>query len=78
MHLTPNQIVIFQNNDDLNEFINKKILKSSKTIIINGSGVDLQNFSNFEEPLGTPIVCFAARLIKDKEVIRIYLSSSFN
>ena len=71
----PNQIVIFQNNDDLNEFINKKILKSSKTIIINGSGVDLQNFSNFEEPLGTPIVCFAARLIKDKGVFE-YISAA--
>ena len=71
----PNQIVIFQNKDDLNEFINKKILKSSKTIIINGSGVDLQNFSNFEEPLGTPIVCFAARLIKDKGVFE-YISAA--
>lgn len=64
----PNQMVIFQNKDDLNKFTNKKILKSSKSIIINGSGVELQNFSNFEEPLGTPIVCFAARLIKDKGV----------
>ena len=71
----PNQIVIFQNKDDLNEFINKKILKSSKTIIINGSGVDLRNFSNFEEPLGTPIVCFAARLIKDKGVFE-YISAA--
>lgn len=64
----PNQMVIFQNKDDLNEFINKKILKLSKSIIINGSGVELQNFTNFEEPLGTPIVCFAARLIRDKGV----------
>ena len=71
----PNQMVIFQNKDDLNEFINRKILKSTKTIIINGSGVDLQNFSNFEEPYGTPIVCFAARLIKDKGVFE-YISAA--
>lgn len=71
----PNQIVIFQNNDDLNKFINKKILRSSKTTIINGSGVELQNFSNFEEPIGTPIVCFAGRLIKDKGVFE-YISAA--
>ena len=71
----PNQMVIFQNKDDLNEFINKKILKLSKTTIINGSGVDLQNFANFEEPLGTPVVCFAARLIKDKGVFE-YISAA--
>ncbi len=71
----PNQMVIFQNKDDLNEFVNRKILKSTKTIIINGSGVDLQNFSNFEEPYGTPIVCFAARLIKDKGVFE-YISAA--
>ena len=33
-----------------------------------GSGIDLKKFSNFEEPKGTPIVCFAARLLKDKGV----------
>lgn len=71
----PNQIVIFQNKDDLNKFVNKKILKLSKTFIINGSGVDLQNFSNFDEPVGTPIVCFAARLIKDKGVFE-YISAA--
>ena len=71
----PNQIVIFQNNDDLNEFTKKKILKFSKTIIISGSGVDLKNFVNLEEPFGTPVVCFAARLIKDKGVFE-YISAA--
>lgn len=71
----PNQIVIFQNNDDLNEFTKKKILKFSKTIIISGSGVELKNFVNLEEPFGTPVVCFAARLIKDKGVFE-YISAA--
>ena len=71
----PNQMVIFQNKDDLNEFINKKILKLSKTTIINGSGVDLQKFARIAEPLGTPVVCFAARLIRDKGVFE-YISAA--
>lgn len=71
----PNQIVIFQNKDDLNEFTKKKISKFSKAIIISGSGVDLKNFVNFEEPLGIPVVCFAARLIKDKGVFE-YISAA--
>ena len=68
-------MVIFQNKDDLNEFNNKKILKLSKTTSINGSGVDLQQFARIAEPLGTLVVCFAARLIRDKGVFE-YISAA--
>ena len=53
----------------------KKILKLSNTTIINGSGVDVKKFKHFEESLGTPVVCFAARLIKDKGVFE-YISAA--
>ncbi|MDA8612538.1 glycosyltransferase family 4 protein [Candidatus Pelagibacter bacterium] len=63
-----NQIVIVQNEDDLKELVNWGVLNVSKTKLLRGSGIDLKKFSNFEEPKGTPIVCFAARLLKDKGV----------
>ena len=36
--------VYFQNVDDMNFFIDKKIIKPSKAVLTNGSGIDLQEF----------------------------------
>lgn len=63
-----NQIAIFQNKDDLNLFVKNKIIKLSKAILIKGSGIDLKNFPVTKEPTGTPIICFAARLLNDKGI----------
>ena len=71
-----NQKVIFQNNDDLNLFVNLGVLNKSKTKIIKGSGVNLKKFKNFKEPGGIPIVCFAARLIKHKGLYEFISAAS--
>ncbi len=42
--------VIFQNPDDLNEFIEGKLVKKSKTHIVNGSGVNMDSFTKAELP----------------------------
>tara|TARA_Y200000002_G_scaffold131739_1_gene108576 strand:+ start:63242 stop:64387 length:1146 start_codon:yes stop_codon:yes gene_type:complete len=64
-----NQIVIFQNQDDARELLKWGVLSSkSKVRLIRGSGVRLENFFNFEENTGVPVVCFAARLLIDKGV----------
>lgn len=62
------KIVFFQNYDDKNEFINNELIQENKTMIINGSGVNLKKFK--PEPLpDMPAFLFIGRLIKDKGVM---------
>ena len=63
-----NQKVIVQNKDDLKVLVNWGVLNLSKVKLLKGSGVKLENFTNLDEPGGTPTVCFAARLLRDKGV----------
>ena len=63
-----NQKVIVQNKDDLKTLVNWGVLNPSKVKLLKGSGVKLENFINLNEPGGTPTVCFAARLLRDKGV----------
>lgn len=60
--------VFFQNIDDRNEFINNGLLKEDKTVIINGSGVNLEKFKPHPLP-EKPAFLFIGRLIKDKGII---------
>ena len=63
-----NQKIILQNNDDLDLLVNWGVLNSSKSKLIRGSGVNLEIFKNFDEPIGLPIVCFAGRILRDKGI----------
>ncbi|WDF57140.1 glycosyltransferase family 4 protein [Mucilaginibacter sp. KACC 22063] len=62
---------IFQNNDDLNVFKSKNILKDPGHIhIIKGSGVDLKQFNYSPESTNSPIiVLFLARMLYDKGLV---------
>lgn len=42
--------VIFQNKDDMNEFIERKLLKRKKCHLVNGSGVNMEKFKRAEFP----------------------------
>ncbi|MFH2063879.1 MAG: glycosyltransferase [Pseudomonadota bacterium] len=66
--LPGNTIGIFQNPDDLNLFINSKILKKKRTVIIRGSGVDTSVYQDTPEKNGVPCVVFASRMLWDKGV----------
>ncbi|RJP78739.1 MAG: glycosyltransferase [Desulfobacteraceae bacterium] len=66
--LPENTIGIFQNPDDLNLFINSKILKKKRTVIIRGSGVDTSVYQDTPEKNGVPCVVFASRMLWDKGV----------
>lgn len=60
--------VFFQNNDDRNEFIKHGLIREEKTVIINGSGVNVEKFKS--EPLPEkPAFLFIGRLIRDKGII---------
>lgn len=61
-----NQKIIVQNNDDLKTLLKWGVLKSSKVKLLKGSGVQIKNFTNFDEPQGSITICFAARLLRDK------------
>jgi glycosyltransferase involved in cell wall biosynthesis len=64
-----NSVVFFQNPDDLQLFIEKRIIpKNVKPVLINGSGVNTVRFG-FASPKLTPITfLLVARMIRDKGI----------
>jgi glycosyltransferase involved in cell wall biosynthesis len=60
--------VMFQNPDDLALFVRRRILPAgSRTVVVNGSGVDLRRFAPCPLPQ-SPVFLLIARLIKDKGI----------
>tara|TARA_Y100000768_G_scaffold63599_1_gene43704 strand:- start:5139 stop:6278 length:1140 start_codon:yes stop_codon:yes gene_type:complete len=64
----PNQVIIFQNNDDAKFFKNWGVLKKNKIRLIKGSGVDIKKFNHSKEFKSIPVVSFVARLLIDKGI----------
>jgi len=71
-----NQKVILQNRDDLKMLVDWGVLNYSNSILIKGSGVEIDKFTNLDEPAGLPTVCFASRLIRDKGVYEFVSAAS--
>lgn len=63
-----NMKVVFQNEDDQKKIIGLTQLSRSRTILIRGSGVDLNVYSASPLPDGVPVVMMASRLLTDKGV----------
>jgi len=70
-----NQKVIFHNQEDLRYLVSWGVLNKKKANIIKGSGVKLKDFTNLDEPKGTPVICFAARLLRDKGIYEYFLAA---
>lgn len=68
------KVVFFQNNDDRDELIKHNIVSLNQTMILNGSGVNLDIFQPTEQPK-IPAFLFIGRLIKDKGVME-YLEAA--
>lgn len=66
--------VIFQNSDDLSLFVKLGLVKPEKTVIVNGSGVDLNRFEFSPLPSNTTFL-FVGRLLKEKG-IREYIAAA--
>jgi glycosyltransferase involved in cell wall biosynthesis len=64
----PHQRVIFQNPADRTALVDRGIVPSVQTVLIDGSGVDLREYSYEPETAGPPVVVMASRLLKDKGV----------
>jgi len=60
--------VIFQNGDDLQQFLEHGLVTSEQVQIIRGSGVDLEKFHPTPEPAGQLQVLLPARMLWDKGV----------
>lgn len=61
--------VVFQNPDDRDYFVNKKLVDENKTILIRGSGVNMEKFSPTPQPENAkPVVLFVGRLLWSKGI----------
>ena len=59
--------VIFQNQDNQKEMIDRKIVMPSQSFVVNGSGVDLDHFKEEPMPEGKPLIFLTiARLLGAK------------
>jgi len=63
-----NPVTVFQNQSDMQIFLDHKILKRKNAEIIKGSGVDTQHFFERLEPEGKPVVVLASRMLWEKGI----------
>ena len=60
--------VIFQNTDDVNEFVSGHYLPENKCVVVNGSGVNMNRFYRTDLP-DKPVFLMVSRIIKEKGVL---------
>lgn len=60
--------VIFQNPDDRGQFLELGLVRAEQSVMLPGSGVDLERFPKTPLPSGPPVVLMPARLLRDKGV----------
>ena len=60
--------VFFQNPDDRELFLDGGLVGEKKTVLINGSGINLERFSRAPFPEGDPVFLLVARLVHEKGV----------
>lgn len=64
-------LVFFQNGDDRDLFVQRRLVLPGQTQLLPGSGIDLQRFAAVEMPSAVPAPVFLmiARLLRDKGVV---------
>jgi glycosyltransferase involved in cell wall biosynthesis len=65
----PRMTVIFQNVDDRMDFLRWTGIKSLNSVLIAGSGVDINRFHPTPEPRGVVRVVVPARMLRDKGLV---------
>lgn len=61
-------VLILQNPDDEAMLVSGGLVAPSRIRLIRGSGVDIERFAPTAEPVGTPVVLLASRMLWDKGV----------
>ena len=74
--LSASNKVFFQNPDDRELFVNQQIVNSSKSFVVNGSGVDLSHYGFSNTPESVSFLMMS-RLLKSKGVF-IYFEAAKN
>lgn len=62
-------VVFFQNQEDSDLFVGRRIVRSGQARVLPGSGVDLDFFLPAPLPDGPPTFLFIGRLLRDKGVV---------
>jgi len=66
--LSKNHLVFFQNLDDQQLFVDRKIVPIQKCCVVDGSGVDLDHFATKPVPTAPVGFLLVARLLRDKGI----------
>lgn len=64
----PRSRTLFQNPDDLDDFVRMGLVRDGQAVLIRGSGVNCATFHPTPEPAGRPVVLLASRMLWDKGV----------
>jgi len=77
MALRCNRRVIFQNIDDMELFLTKRIIKDrNDAVLVNGSGIDLKHFAQSEIRMHQPLFLLVARLYREKGVQEFVMAAT--
>ena len=60
--------MIFENPDNLAQFVHSGMVDRKRAVLIRGAGVDTKEFKPTPEPPGTPVVVLIARMLWDKGI----------
>jgi glycosyltransferase involved in cell wall biosynthesis len=63
-----NTQVVFQNPDDRNLFVERRLIDPARASTVLGSGVNVERFHATPEPDGPPVLVLASRLLWDKGI----------
>ncbi|MBZ0299948.1 MAG: glycosyltransferase family 4 protein [Anaerolineae bacterium] len=64
----PNAMALFQNQDDQRTLIDAGLVRENRTVVIHGSGVDMNQYCPAPHPAETPVVMLASRMLWDKGI----------
>src|SRR4030065_344163 len=63
--------VIFQNPDDIDSFVAEGMVEKDRTVLIRGSGVDVELYRPLPEQPGVPVVVFASGMLNDRGAVEL-------
>lgn len=64
--LSTASFVVFQNHDNRDEFVRRRIVSSDRSGVVAGSGVDVEHFASAPLPPGAPVFLMVGRLLAAK------------
>lgn len=67
-----NAKVIFQNRDDIDEFVGRELVEREKCELVNGSGVNLKKFTRNKIPTDYVEFLMVSRVLKEKGVMEYF------